>query len=88
MVSLDEIKNYLKIDSDDEDELLLSLIKYSREEILHATGDDGSTPSETYAMAQKVIIAEAFDLRGNDRQVDSKGILASLFTRLKFGRKP
>lgn len=84
MVTLEQVKNYLRLDDDSEDELLQELIEYSKEEIKDSTGDDGSKPSSTYNMAQLIIIAESFDNRGNDREIKTNNILSSLYTKLKY----
>lgn len=84
-VTLEKAKTYLRIDGNDEDDLILSLIEYSKEEIKNSTGDDGENPSHTYIMAQLLIITDRYENRGsNDEEFKINNILSRLLTKLKF----
>lgn len=68
MLTKDFIKSYLRIDGEDEDELIEFLIEESKEEIKASTGDDGTTPSHLYKMAQLLIIVDRFENRGAEKE--------------------
>lgn len=87
ILRLEEIKMYLRIDDDTEDELLRNLELYSREEIENSTGvlfnQEGN--SETYKMAQLIIITDRYENRGSeDLEFKANNILSCLFTKLKY----
>jgi uncharacterized phage protein (predicted DNA packaging) len=63
----EQAKRYLRIEPDytDEDEDITSLIAFSKEYIKGATGLD-ETDSETYRLAQKMIICDKYTNRGGE----------------------
>lgn len=87
-LTLEAVKRYMRIDTDDEDDLINELIEYSKEEIKNSTGDDGANPSYTYKMAQLLIITDRFENRGSDdKDFKVNNALSCLFTKLKFRRE-
>ena len=86
MLSLEDIKLYLRVDGDDEDDLITSLIKFSVEEIENSTGADYETygHKETYKMAQKVIVTDRYENRAStDVEFKVNNIYSCLCTKLK-----
>ena len=91
ILELEDIKMYLRIDDNTEDSLLIMLEKFSREEIENSTGvpynSEGN--SETYKLAQLVIIADRYENRGSeDMKFTPNNILSGLYTRLKYKEAP
>lgn len=85
ILSLDDVKLYLRIDSDEEDNFISDLIEYSKEEIKNSTGDDGINPSYTYRMAQLLIISDRFENRGsNEVEFKPNNALSCLLAKLKY----
>ena len=85
ILSLDDVKLYLRVDSDEEDNFISDLIEYSKEEIKNSTGDDGSNPSYTYKMAQLLIISDRFENRGsNEGEFKPNNALSCLLAKLKY----
>ncbi len=85
ILSLDDVKLYLRVDSDEEDNFISDLIEYSKEEIKNSTGDDGSNPSYTYRMAQLLIISDRFENRGsNEGEFKPNNALSCLLAKLKY----
>ena len=90
-LELEDIKMYLRIDDNTEDSLLIMLEKFSREEIKNSTGvpynSEGN--SETYKLAQLVIIADRYENRGSeDMKFTPNNILSCLYTKLKYKEAP
>lgn len=88
MVDLKTVKLYLRIDGDEEDELLNSFIEFSREEIENSTGVKytSCTNRSTYKIAQLVIISDRYENRGSqDLEYKPNNSLSSLYTKLKYG---
>jgi uncharacterized phage protein (predicted DNA packaging) len=86
MIALEDIKEYLRVDGDEEDNLLARLEKFSREEIENATGVvyTDFDNSETYELAQLVIIADRYENRASqDQEFVANNILSSLYMKLK-----
>lgn len=86
MLNIDEMKLYLRVDGSEEDEMINSLIEYSKEEIKDATGaameDYGD--SEVYKMLQKIIITDRYENRSStDGEWKVNNIYSSLCTKLK-----
>lgn len=92
MITLEEIKEWLRIDSDytEDDNLLNSLILTSQTIIKTATGvpknfdeklstDDYLEISELYKMVQRVLITDLF----NEKSTENKA-LTSLYTQLEL----
>ncbi len=91
VLDLEEIKLYLRVDDDTEDSLLKILEQFSREEIENSTGvpykPEGN--SETYKLAQLIIIADRYENRGSeDMKFTPNNILSGLYTRLKYKEAP
>lgn len=88
-LSLLEAKTYLRVDGDEEDELIKLLINFSKEEIKNSTGDDGVNPSPIYKIAQLIIIADRYENRGSeDMKFTPNNILSCLYTKLKYKEAP
>lgn len=88
VLDLDEIKQYLRVDSDEDDTLIETLADYAREEIEDSTGvkynKEGN--SETYNLAMFIIIADRYENRAStDTEFKVNNILSSIYTRLKAG---
>ncbi len=92
MITLEEVKEWLRIDSDyeEDDNLLNSLILTSQIVIKTATGvpknfkqkistDDFEELSEMYKMVQRVLITDLF----NEKSTENKA-LTSLYTQLEL----
>lgn len=62
-MELQEVKDYLRIDSNDDDALLQSLI-VSSDQYLKNAGCDSSENPELYATAQKLLISHWYENRG------------------------
>ena len=91
VLDLEEIKLYLRVDDDTEDSLLKILEQFSREEIENSTGvpykPEGN--SETYKLAQLIIIADRYENRGSeDMKFTPNNILSGLYTKLKYKEAP
>ena len=92
MITLEEVKEWLRVDSDyeEDDNLLNSLILTSQIIIKTATGvpknfeqnistDDFEELSEMYKMVQRVLITDLF----NEKSTENKA-LTSLYTQLEL----
>ncbi len=86
MITLEEIKLWLKIDYDDEDTTLNSLISSSVAIIKSATGvsidyikdTDSEELKELYLMTQRVLINDLYNMRDTENNA-----LISLYTQLE-----
>lgn len=88
MLTLDEVKKYLRVDGDDEDVTIEFLIEYSKEEIENSTGVtfDSGGATKTYKLAQLIIITDRFENRGSqDLEFKVNNFLSTLYTKLKYG---
>lgn len=88
VLTLEEIKEYLRVDSDEDDTLINLFMEYAKEEIEDSTGvkfnKEGN--SETYNMAILIIIADRYENRAStDTEFKVNNILSSIYTRLKAG---
>lgn len=88
VLTLENIKEYLRVDSDEDDILIETLADYAREEIEDSTGvkfnEEGN--SETYNMAMLIIIADRYENRAStDTEFKVNNILSCIYTRLKAG---
>lgn len=86
-VSLDTAKQYLRIDTDEEDQFIEMLIEFSKEEIEQSTGvkfsPSGTTKS--YELAQLIIITDRYENRGSqDLEFKVNDTLSSIYTKLKY----
>lgn len=61
-MDLDEVKLYLKLDTDDEDELILELIS-AAEMYLESSGITPDYINSQYKLAVKMLVAEYYDGR-------------------------
>lgn len=91
ILGLEKIKAYLRIDDDTEDDLLIMLEEFSREEIENSTGvpfnPEGN--SKTYELAQLIIITDRYENRGSeDMKFTPNNILSCLYTKLKYKEAP
>lgn len=85
-MELNEIKMYLRVDGDDEDTLIKSLIEFSKEEIENSTGAtfEKYGEKETYKMAQRVIVTDRYENRSSgDVEFKVNNIYSCLCTKLK-----
>lgn len=64
MLTLDEAKNYLRVDFADDDKFITDLMNYSKEYLLGA----GISASESflYKLAQEIIINDRYNNRGSE----------------------
>lgn len=88
MLTLDEVKKYLRVDGDDEDVMIEFLIEYSKEEIENSTGVtfDSGGDKKIYQLAQLIIINDRFENRGSqDLEFKANNILSGLYIKLKYG---
>lgn len=88
VLTLENIKEYLRVDSDEDDTLINLFAEYAKEEIEDSTGvkfnKEGN--SETYNMAMLIIIADRYENRAStDTEFKVNNILSSIYTRLKAG---
>lgn len=89
-LSLVEVKEYLRIDGDEEDRLIQRLIDFSKEEIESSTGVkyNPSGNSKIYELAQLIIITDRYENRGSqDLEFKPNNGLSSLYTKLKYRRE-
>lgn len=90
VLTLEAIKNYLRVDSSEDDALIEMFKEYAKEEIKDSTGvewnDEGN--SSSYNMAMLIIITDRYENRGSeDNEFKPGNILSSIYTRLKAGVK-
>lgn len=64
MLTLDEVKEYLKIDYDDEDILLIALIKAAEAYLFNASGKKFDEENELAKLYQMILVNEWFKDRG------------------------
>ena len=64
MVTLEEVKNYLHVDFDDDDEILQSLIAAADEYLRGAVNPNYDTMSERAKMLSRIVISDLYDNRG------------------------
>lgn len=86
-VSLDTAKQYLRVDTDDEDKFIEMLIEFSKEEIEQSTGVkfNPSGATKIYELAQLIIITDRYENRGSqDLEFKANDILSSIYTKLKY----
>jgi uncharacterized phage protein (predicted DNA packaging) len=86
MLEIDEIKLYLRVDSDEEDTLITSLESFSREEIEASSGATYENYKDTqlYKMAQLIIITDRYENRSTlDSEKIENTALNSIYTKLK-----
>jgi uncharacterized phage protein (predicted DNA packaging) len=62
-MELQEAKDYLRVDTSDDDTLIASLIT-AADQYLKESGCDESTNPELYALAQKLLISHWYENRG------------------------
>lgn len=88
ILTLEKIKDYLRIDSSEDDSLIKMLQDYAKEEIEDSTGIKFNPQgnSNTYNMAMLIIIADRYENRGSaDNEFKANNILSSIYTRMKAG---
>lgn len=88
ILALEDIKEYLRVDSSEDDTLIEMLQEYAKEEIEDSTGVKFNSKgnSNTYNMAMLIIIADRYENRGSsDNEFKVNNILSSIYTRLKAG---
>lgn len=64
MVTLEEVKNYLHVDFDDDNEILQSLIAAADEYLRGAVNPNYDTMSERAKMLSLIVISDLYDNRG------------------------
>ncbi|MGL5655902.1 MAG: head-tail connector protein [Fusobacteriaceae bacterium] len=88
MLTLERVKKYLRVDEDEEDELIELFIEFSKEEIENSTGVtfDSGGEKKIYQIAQLLIVSDRFENRGSqDLEFKANNILSGLYTKLKYG---
>jgi len=86
MLTVDEIKLYLRVDEPEEDNLIETLEEFSREEIEESTGASYELYKEDklYRLAQLMIITDRYENRGSqDIQFRANNALSGIYTKLK-----
>ena len=88
VLGLEEIKEYLRVDSNEDDILIQLFAEYAKEEIEDATGvkfnENGN--SKTYNIAMLIIIADRYENRAStDVDFKPNNILSCIYTRLRAG---
>lgn len=87
LLNLEDIKTYLRVDSDEDDTLISSLMEYAKEEIFDATGIKEPTENNeaTYNLAMKIIVADRYENRtSGDEEFKVNNILSRIYTRLRL----
>ncbi len=89
LITLEELKEYLRVDESDEDSLIVSLYDFAKEEIHHSTGISEETLTEDiknlYKMAIRVIVTDRYENRGSsDQSFVLNNVLSSIYTKLKL----
>ena len=69
MSTLDEVKNYLRIDFEDDDRLLESLINVADEYLKGAISSQYNSQSERAKMLTLIMIGDLYDSRGLTQKV-------------------
>lgn len=90
VLTLDRIKEYLRVDSSEDDTLIEMLREYAKEEIEDSTGVkfNNQGNSSTYNMAMLTIIADRYENRSSsDTEFKPNNILSSIYTKMKAGVK-
>ena len=64
MLTLDNVKNYLKIDIGDEDILLTTLLNASQQFVINATHPNADPSTDLFISAQLLLIAHWYGNRG------------------------
>lgn len=86
-MELDEIKEWLRIDGEDEDVTLSSLLSSSRMMIKQATGitvddvENNQDAKELYKLVQKIIITNLYENRNGPEEINAG--LISLYIQLE-----
>lgn len=88
VLKLEDVKEYMRVDSNDDDTLITMLMDYAKEEIFDSTGveynENGN--SDTYNMAMLIICTDRYENRAStDNEFKVNNILSSIYTRLKAG---
>ena len=69
MLTLQDVKSYLKIDFDDDDELLNSLIKTADEYLKSAISSTYNSDTERAKLLSLIVIQDLYDNRGLTEKV-------------------
>lgn len=86
-LTLNEIKLYLRVEDDEEDSLIESLLRYSVEEIQNSTGatNEKYGELETYKLLQKIIVTDRYENRSSSDVCGANdNIMATLLLKLKL----
>lgn len=87
-LTLDEIKLYLRVEDQEEDQLIESLLKYSIEEIQNSTGAtiEKYGELETYKLLQKIIITDRYENRSSldGSEVVKNNMISPILLKLKL----
>lgn len=88
-ISLDDMKNYLKVDYDDDDDLILSLIFASREYLKNAVGKYFDNTNSLAVLYCKTVVYEWYKdrelMEAKDVSNKVRFLLQSVLLQLKFG---
>lgn len=63
MVTLEDMKKYLRVDGSDEDDLITSLIESAEQYIINTTGKTNNG-SALYLLCEKIFVAHWYENRG------------------------
>ena len=85
ILSLEEVKEYLKIDYNDEDDLLLELINTAENYLYNATGTHFDNSNRLAKLYCRVLVNEWYENRGFTGTNKIKYTLQSILTQLKYG---
>lgn len=85
VISLVEAKEYLRIDGNDEDTLINSLILTSEEYIKNATASDVDLTKELAKLASKLLVSHWYENREPTGKADKLSFsLQSIFVQLQY----
>lgn len=90
VLTLEDVKEYVRVDSDDDDTLITLIMEYAKEEIFDSTGVEYQAEgnSNTYNMAMLIICADRYDNRSSsDVEFKPNNILNSIYSRMRAGVK-
>lgn len=84
ILTLEEVKEYLKIDYDDEDNLLLELISTAENYLYNATGTHFDSSNRLAKLYCRVLVNEWYKDRGLTGNSKVRYTLQSILTQLKY----